>query len=149
MEATNVEMVMHGPDAVALLQLIKENHTTSHECLVYADMLEEAGRPHAAFAFRWMGWHGKRPGLRRDQGNRILWPYAWYSEERDIEYGDGHLQRQKSVEAWLPAVVFAGFEKSTGAVRKLYKTWEDAALALSKALRRVRACVGNPSEKLT
>lgn len=46
-------------------------------CYAAADLLEERGEADLAFAWRWMGWHGKRPMLRVS-GN---FTYAWYGPD--------------------------------------------------------------------
>jgi uncharacterized protein (TIGR02996 family) len=53
--------------------------------LVFADWLEEAGRPYLAHAYRWMARRGYRPGYRQRPLARKVWAW-WHPRSLELVY---------------------------------------------------------------
>src|SRR3954469_20575845 len=74
--------------------------------LVYADLLEERGRPDLAFAYRWMATRGRHPALRLRP--RARKPWAWW-HERSLAGEGGSARRVYRWIFGLAAVYNAAF----------------------------------------
>ena len=106
--------------------------------LVYADWLDEHGRPDLAFAYRWMATRGRHPALR--QRPRARKPWAWWHERSlAMEYPEDHDDIWRSPAAVLPLLVFRAFGPEDVLPAHAYsKTFEECVRGLADALKRLR-----------
>jgi uncharacterized protein (TIGR02996 family) len=105
--------------------------------LIFADWLEEHDRADLAFACRWMGYRGHRPGQR--QRPRLRKPWAWWHEHSaDVE---PELEDRKDIvrcpHARLPSLLFHAM-MGAWVPHAYYLTWLDAAEGLARGLKRLR-----------
>jgi uncharacterized protein (TIGR02996 family) len=100
--------------------------------LVYADWLEEQGRPDEAFCQRWMAKHGKHPGDRRGPRIQARYSWGWWPEGMtDYPPSPRH--------AKLPLQVFLALPKASYfAGHRYYPGRKEAEAALRKALTALR-----------
>jgi uncharacterized protein (TIGR02996 family) len=123
-ERAFVEAILAAPDDAAPL-------------LIFADWLDEHGRSDLAYACRWMGYRGYRPGQRRRP--RLRKPWAWwhdYSVEYETDPADV-ADILRCPRARLPDLLFRAM---TGAwtPHDYHLTWPHAADALALGLKRLR-----------
>ncbi|HKI32040.1 MAG TPA: TIGR02996 domain-containing protein [Gemmataceae bacterium] len=119
------------------LEAILANPEDAAPLLIFADWLEERGRSDLAFACRWMGYRGYRPGERRRP--RLRKPWAWW-HEKSAEYEadlDDRTDVARCPHARLPALLF---QAMTGRwlAHAYYLTWPEAANGLAAGLKRLR-----------
>jgi uncharacterized protein (TIGR02996 family) len=109
--------------------------------LVYADWLDERGRPDLAFAYRWMATRGRHPGLR--QRPRARKPWAWWHERSlAMEYPAEHDDIRRSPGAFLPLLVFRAMgPEDVLAAHAYYRTVGECVQGLANALKRLRDLV--------
>jgi uncharacterized protein (TIGR02996 family) len=105
--------------------------------LIFADWLDERGRADLAFACRWMGYRGYRPGERRRP--RLRKPWAWW-HPRSAEFEadpEDRLDITRCPQARLPVLLF---QAVTGVwtPHAYYLTWQEAADALAVGLKVLR-----------
>jgi hypothetical protein len=105
-------------------------------CFALADMLAEEGALDLSFAYRWMGWKGKRPGYR--EGKRLRMRFVWYEENAFGEWPSDEWDRYRALPmARLHPLVF----QAMGPGNRLfwiYATWDDAIASLSVSLALLR-----------
>jgi uncharacterized protein (TIGR02996 family) len=116
--------------------------------LIFADWLEEQGQPDLAYACRWMGYRGCRPGQRRRP--RLRKPWAWWnpsSAEHEMDPED-----LKDIvtcpHARLPGLVFRAMS-GEWAPHAYYFTWLQAADDLAFGLRNLRDLISLDGPRLT
>jgi hypothetical protein len=63
----------------ALLKAVQREPDNPLPCYALADLLEEEGWTELSFAYRRMGWYGRRPGYR--EGKFLRKRFAWYRED--------------------------------------------------------------------
>jgi hypothetical protein len=128
-----------------LLKAIQREPDNALHCFAMADLLEEEGWPDLAFAYRWMGWYGRRPGYR--EGKRLRKRYVWYREGAFEGWPSDEAERYNALpRARLDPLVFQAMELPNYQYR-LYSTWEQAVKDLSKGLARMRALLQEPPPK--
>jgi hypothetical protein len=92
-----------------LLKSIQREPDNALHCFAMADLLEEEGWPELSFAYRWMGWYGRRPGYR--EGKRLRKRYVWYKEEAFGAWPSDEADRYHNLpKARLDPLVFAAME---------------------------------------
>jgi uncharacterized protein (TIGR02996 family) len=128
------------PGAEAFLKAILADPADPGPQLIYSDWLEEHGRADLAFAYRWMGARGQRPGERRRP--RLRKPWAWW-HPRSAEYEPDPEDRKDIAlcpHALLPGLVFEAMIGSY-TPHAYYMTWAQAVDALAAGLKVLRALV--------
>ena len=115
-----------------LLEAIRAEPEDDAPRLVYADWLEEQGRPDEAFCQRWMAKHGKHPGDRNGPRIQARYSWGWWPEGlADDLNGPEH--------ATLPLLVYLALPKARYYVGHLYYPGrKEAEAALRKALAALR-----------
>jgi uncharacterized protein (TIGR02996 family) len=100
--------------------------------LVYADWLEEQGRPDEALCQRWMAKHHKHPGDRSGPRIQARYSWGWWPEGMaDDPAAPQH--------ATLPLLVYLALPKARFYVGHLYYPGrKEAEAALRKALTALR-----------
>jgi uncharacterized protein (TIGR02996 family) len=106
--------------------------------LIFADWLDENGRPDLAHAYRWMARRGYRPGQRQRPLARKPWAW-WHPRSIDLEDPPDRPDVQRCPHAVLPMPVFRalGGQEKFGA-HAWFRTYADAARALGDALQWLR-----------
>ncbi len=108
---------------------------------VYADRLDEHGRPDLAVAYRWMAARGRHPGLRRWPRARKPWAW-WHERSLAMEYPAEHDDIRRCPAAVLPPLVFRAFGPEDVLAAHAYsKTFEECVRGLADALKRLRELV--------
>jgi hypothetical protein len=126
----------------ALLKEIQSEREPSNPlaCFAMADMLEEEGASDLSFAYRWMGWRGRRPGYR--EGMLLRKRFVWYEEKAFEAWPGDESERYSALPmAWLHPLVFQALGPGNLQFR-LYATWEQAADGLATGLARLRELLG-------
>jgi uncharacterized protein (TIGR02996 family) len=73
--------------------------------LIFADWLDENGRPDLAYAYRWMARRGFRPGQRQRPLARKPWAW-WHPRSPEMEDPADRPDVQRCPHAVLPMPVF-------------------------------------------
>jgi hypothetical protein len=125
----------------ALLKAVQREPDNPLPCYALADLLEEQGWADLSFAYRWMGWHGRRPGFR--EGPRLRKRFAWYKEEAFEAWPGEEAERYRRLpRARLQPLVYQAMEANFQF--QLYATFEQAVKDLAEGLARMRALLGPP-----
>jgi uncharacterized protein (TIGR02996 family) len=127
---------MTGPDEPFLAAILATPEDAA-PLLIYADWLDEHGRADLAFACRWMGYRGFRPGQRRRP--RLRKPWAWW-HDKSADAEPDELDRAdiaRCPEARLPLLLFQAMTGSLWS-HAYYLTWPEAAAALARGLKALR-----------
>src|SRR5207244_3674590 len=84
-------------EAAALLKEIQVQRDPDNPlaCFALADLLEEEGAAELSFAYRWMGWKGRRPGYR--EGPRLRKRFVWYEEKAPADWPGEEAERYNAL----------------------------------------------------
>jgi hypothetical protein len=127
----------------ALLKAVEREPGNPLPCYALADLLEEAGGGDLAFAYRWMGWYGRRPGFREGKGLRKR--FAWYKEEAFEAWPGEEAERYHALpRARLQPLVYQALEANPQF--QLYATFEQAVTNRAEGLARLRSLLQPPEE---
>jgi hypothetical protein len=124
------------------LKSIQREPDNAIHCYAMADLLKEGGWAELSFAYRWMGWYGRRPGYR--EGKRLRKRFVWDRKGAFEGWPSDEAERYLALpRARLDPLVFQSM-KLPGYQYQLYSTWEQAVKDLAKGLARMWALLQEP-----